>query len=801
MKKTTLFLALLLLVSIVSKAQAQDGAGILSGNVMDENKKSLKGATAMIISLDDTLASRATTTDEEGGFFFEGIAFGYYRVKISYVGLQPLVMDSIHFRAERADFNLQDLVLRPAQTGSLGEVIIFAEKPLIQSKDGNITFNASESALSAGSTAGELLASVPLVSKDPDGKISVRGKEPKILIDDKPVELNLQQLQDLLESMPGSSIEKIEVMTNPPPQYANEQGGVINIVTKKGKVGRSGRINVSAGTRGEASMSGNFTYRKQGFSMSISAGIGRNRFEGSGHSSRNNIYADSSNYFNTENRYVNKSLRPNFRFNLDYDIAKLQTLNLVVQLNQYSYLNNNSTRYANINRFGDVYRLSERSIRSEGDNYNGSLSLSYTLRTRLAGEMFRVIAGANASSSESDRDFYQQFFHPDLTPNGIDSTQQQLTDNSSRGKNIRVSYDRPLFERKTFLSVGSYFTRYNSDVDVDATYFSKLDETWNKSDLLSNEFAFRQSILNLRGSLKQVISENFSVTAGLAAEQTSIRFELIKDGREARNGYWTLLPFANVNRTWKDVLNLTLAYRRTIRRPGVNELNPTIDFSDPYNVRFGNEKLRPSTAENFDLVIGRTKTKYFVNLGFGYNLLQDIYSRVRSLLPDGKTQITWENISGRKEYEVSTWGGVTLNRKWRANVSATYRFNEYSEFDRTVNRYRNGGSFTSNFNSTYAITDIMNLTGSFTFNRFANPQGFARWNWSMNAGLQRKFFDKRLTVTLNCIDPFSQQRNRSFTYAPKFVLESYSTTNTRNFRLSMGYNLVKVAKKKKLVQS
>ena len=54
----------------------------------------------------------------------------------------------------------------------------------------------------------------------------VRGKEPKILIDDKPVELNLQQLQDLLESMPGSSIEKIEVMTNPPPQYANEQGGV-----------------------------------------------------------------------------------------------------------------------------------------------------------------------------------------------------------------------------------------------------------------------------------------------------------------------------------------------------------------------------------------------------------------------------------------------------------------------------------------------------------------------------------------------------------------------------------------------
>ena len=117
---------------------------------------------------------------------------------------------------------------------------------MIESKDGNITFNASESAFAAGSNASELLNNVPLVTKDPNGKILVRGKEPKILIDDKPVELNLQQLQDMLESLPGSSIEKIEVMTNPPPQYANEQGGVINIVTRKGRVGMGGRISFSS---------------------------------------------------------------------------------------------------------------------------------------------------------------------------------------------------------------------------------------------------------------------------------------------------------------------------------------------------------------------------------------------------------------------------------------------------------------------------------------------------------------------------------------------------------------------------
>jgi hypothetical protein len=306
-------------------------------------------------------------------------------------------------------------------------------------------------------------------------------------------------------------------------------------------------------------------------------------------------------------------------------------------------------------------------------------------------------------------------------------------------------------------------------------------------------------VINVRASVRQIIATNFSATIGMSAEQTQIWFELFKDNRNAKNRYWTWLPFANINKSWQDKLNLTLSYRRSIRRPGINELNPTIDFSDPYNIRFGNEKLEASTADNFDLVIGRTIPKYYINLGVGYNIVKDIFSRVRSLLPDGKTQITWQNISGRREYEISTWGGITVTKKLRTNVSASYIFNQYSPFDRTYNRYRNGGSFTSNINSTYTPKDVWNFTTSFTFNRFANPQGFARWNWSMNTGIQRKLFERRLTITLNLIDIFSQQRNRNFTYGPNFNLESYNSTNTKNYRITLGYNFTRVARKKTVI--
>jgi hypothetical protein len=291
-----------------------------------------------------------------------------------------------------------------------------------------------------------------------------------------------------------------------------------------------------------------------------------------------------------------------------------------------------------------------------------------------------------------------------------------------------------------------------------------------------------------------LLKENFSVTAGVSVEHTAVSFELYKDNRNVNNDYWTWLPFANINRNWKDKLNLTLSYRRSIRRPGINELNPTIDFGDPYNVRFGNEKLVASTAHNFDLVIGRTKPLYYINLGLGYNIVQDIFSQVRTLIPGEKTQITWENISGRKEYEVSTWGGLTVTKKLKVNLSASYTYNTYSDFDKTVNRYRNGGSFTSNINSTFIPKDILNFTGSFTFNRFANPQGYGRWNWSMNLGVQRKFFDKKMTITFNIIDPFLQE-SRNYTQGPNFILKSFNTNRTRNFRLSVGYNLTKTAKK------
>lgn len=786
------FLALVAVLFSYAQQTRVNERGILAGNLLNEKKIAIAGASIELISFADSISGKGTVSDKDGFFSFNSIPFGHYRLRISSVGYKLLIIDSIFIRPERYDFSINDIILHTV-ADEMKEVIVYAEKPLIQNREGNIIFNASESPLSAGSNAADILKNVPLIGADPNGKLTVRGKEPKILIDDKPVELNAQQLQDFLESMPGSMIERIEVMTNPPPQYANEPGGVINIVTRKGKVGKTGKLTIYGGTRGEAGFNGNFTYRRKGLTINFFAGIGYNLFEGYGYSKRQNMYTDSVNYFNTENNYRNNSIRPNTRLQIDYDLNDRNSFNAVLQYNQNDFLNEGNSQYTNLDRTNTIFRLSKRQVKSDGTSSTPQLHITYTYKGKKPDETLRLFVNTNYTYNQNDRDFYQQFFNPDFTPNGSDSTQQQFTENRTNGNSARVAYDKLLDNKKTSIAAGAYYNFSSNHVELLSEYLKKPDAVYVKSELLSNNFRFRQGLTNLRFSVKHIISKGFSISGGANAEFTMVHFDLFQLKQQAENSYQNLLPFANFNKQWGELLNLTFSYRRTIRRPGMNELNPSIDYGDPYNLRFGNITVKPSTAHSFDVLLGRTRDNYFLNIGAGYNIVQDVFAQIRILQPDGKTFISWQNIDDRQEYEISSWNGYTFSKKLRLNVSASYTYNRYSLFDRTNYRYQNGGSFTSSVAGNYSPKEVWNFTGSFTFNRFANPQGYVRWNTSLNVGLQRKFFEKRFIVTLNIIDPIQQQENRTFTYGTNFIHESYSFTQTRNYRLTLTYNFIPVS--------
>ncbi|HSF45567.1 MAG TPA: TonB-dependent receptor, partial [Chitinophagaceae bacterium] len=790
LKQLWLICLICLLPGLV-KAQVADGG--IEGSLIDSiARHAVQGATVELIAANGI--KKTVLSDKTGFFSFDSLPNAYYRLKVSFMGFGNLVIDSIHIHKEKKDIILGELSMKPS-TGNMEAIVIYIEKPLIQTKDGNVVMNVGESPLAAGSSAADLLKNMPLVNTDPDGKVTVRGREPRILVDEKPVDLNGQQLNDFLESFPGGMIEKVEVMTNPPAQFANEPGGVINIVTRKGKTGTTGRVTVFGGSRGELGGSASLNLRKKGLSLSLVAGNNYNQFKGNGSSVRENFYTDSSNELRTENQYVNTSLRPYVRFNIDYDFNAKNNLAVQTQYNGNKFENDGLTTYRNINDAGELYRISERNIISEGNSTNPSINATYTRRGKAQGEQLRFTVNVNSSHQDNDKYFRQEFFDSKYQPAGPDSVQSQLGETSNLSYNLRLNYDKPFNEGRTTVSTGASWNDQRSRVVLNSYY--QLPSGENEfSELFSSDLLFNQKYLNLRASVKQQVSKGFFVTAGAVFSETEVFFDVYSQKTQSTNIYQNLLPFVNANKSYENGVNLNASYRKAIRRPGINEMNPAIDYTDPYNIRYGNPELLPSISHNFDLVGGRTIRKFYYNLGLGFNIVDDIFARVRTLVEGGKTIITWENISARKEYELSGWTGYNFTKSLRLNFNAGYSYATYSEYDIRVNKYQNGGSWNSKLNVTYSPDEYWNFSANTNFNRFANPQGSVRSTVAMNIGIQRKFLQKKLLATLNMVDPIIQQTYDNVTVGTNFRVSSTGLTETRNFRLTLTY-LFTVKKKDK----
>ena len=787
--KPTLIL-LLLLTAGVASAQLSDAKGpcTVEGRV----EASVTSAEPLQVNLLLTLSSDSSVrfrkmTDANGEFRFDGLPLGRYSLLFSHAGYGTLRIDSILLTVERPT-----AVLSPVDPASFGKgmdaIVVFARKPLVEMKDGTLVFNASESPLAQGSNASELLRSVPMVALDADGNPTVKGRSPVVLVDDKPVDMGGRQLQDFLESMPGGMIDRIEVVTSPTSQYAGEPGGVINIVTKKGGVGLGGRVGVYAGSRGEAGLNGSLSYRRQGFNMQLHAGAGYTTVMGEGRSDRENRFADSTNHLLTSQSYVNTSLRPNFRLNMEKRLDARNTVGLTVQLNRNSYDNRSSIDYANLNRFGEKYRLSVRDIDNAGDRPGAIFNLNYTLRGGRKGEQLRVVANHTRSGAYSLRDFRQSFYDGEMRPSMSDSAQEQHEDDRGRSLQLQASYDRPMRGERTFLSVSASRQLNRSHVVLEG--FDKDPSTAQLTDVsrLSNEFRFRQTVDAVRASVRQRLGEKIWLTAGSGLEHTSIHFDLVRDDKQAGNGYLNWLPFANLSRSWGEGRTLTLVYRRTIRRPGIRELNPAMEYNDPYNVRFGNPYLSPSSIHGFDLTFGRSTRRLQYNGGAGYNRVEGIFSMVRSLREGGVTEATWFNIGDRDEFEGNGWISWTPDKTLKLDANMTYTYNRYEKAVIEANRFRNGGSLQARLGFNLNPSPLWSLSANLSMDRIANPQGAVRSTVGTVFGGQYRLLQRRLTLALNLTDPFFQQRYRSVTEGARFRTVGYSLTRTRNVRLTVAYS-------------
>ena len=133
---------------------------------------------------------------------------------------------------------------------------VTARRELIRTDADKLTYDVSADPQAAGSNLIDLLRRVPMLSVNAEEQVLLNGsKDYKVLVNGRPTGMLARNFNQLIKSVPASSVREIQVITNPPVKYDAEGiGGIINIVmAKRLKAGYSGSLGTQAGTLGSVS--------------------------------------------------------------------------------------------------------------------------------------------------------------------------------------------------------------------------------------------------------------------------------------------------------------------------------------------------------------------------------------------------------------------------------------------------------------------------------------------------------------------------------------------------------------------
>ena len=238
----------------------------ISGIINDEKGIGIPFATIILKSQKDSSMVKADITSENGKFLLEMIPPGRYFTESSYIGLTTHV--STVFELGKSPF-IHPPVSLMADAKQLDEVLVTAQRALIEVKPDRTVFNVQGTINSAGENGLNILRKAPGVLVDNNNNITVLGRAGVLLyVDGKRIPLTGDDLTNYLQNLSSEQIDKIDIITNPGSKYeAQGNAGIIDIRLKKDKnLGGNSSISGSYGHgrygQGNINAHGNYRNKK-----------------------------------------------------------------------------------------------------------------------------------------------------------------------------------------------------------------------------------------------------------------------------------------------------------------------------------------------------------------------------------------------------------------------------------------------------------------------------------------------------------------------------------------------------------
>lgn len=789
MRKVLSLLALsLTFLSLASYAQIKNGR--ILGAVIDGSTKTIESATITLLKAKDSSVVKMAIADKSGKYEFENVPEGRYIVAISAVGHEKGFSAPVEISAASTAVEVKTIELVP-QAQAITGVTVTAKKPAIEQKPGKMVVNVDASPTNAGLTAMELLEKSPGVTVDNDGNISVKGKQGvMILVDGKPTYMSGADLAALLKNMQSSSIDQIEIMTNPPAKYdASGNSGIINIKTKKGIVkGMNGNANVgyTQGLYARFNGGANLNYRNN--KLNVFGGYNGGTYEG-----YNRLLIDRKLYAAdkvTLLRTIDQVSRPHFegvyhnaKVGMDYYFTKKDVAGVVINGN---FNTNDEDPYSNTNIRDNTGKLMSK-LESFGDNSRKSSNITTNFNYKHTFD-----STGREISTDLDWAYYDNDSRTSLLTRSFNEYNQHIPGQDVLMPGVipsvvkiysaKVDYVHP-FKSGLRLEAGAKTSFVNTD--------NKVNYQRNGVDAIdrNNHFIYDENINAAYAILSRSIKK-WELTAGLRLENTIAKGHQVSNDSSFKRNYTNLFPNIGAGYNMNEKNQFNLSYSRRIMRPDYGSLNPFIFFLDSLTYGQGNPYLTPQFTNNFEF--SHTYNR-FLTTTINYTQTTDIITEL--LKQDTEKNITFQtkdNFSTMKQWGVSVMANIPVRKWWNANIYTNVFRNSYKGL------YNNDPveiGFTS---------FLGNITNSFTLGKGWNAE-LSGWYRSkaaegilvasamgaMNSAITKQMLKGKGTLKFGVRDILWTQKFNGYAKYSDVDVTINSRRDSRQFNMSFTYRFGK----------
>ncbi|HZJ61523.1 MAG TPA: outer membrane beta-barrel protein [Chitinophagaceae bacterium] len=766
----------------------------LSGIISDSSKP-VALVTVRIFSKNNTAPLQTTLSKENGSFQFNKPDTGNYILSFTHTGFAEKRIN-ITVASRQGDMQIDPVQLSRAM-GVLKEVVVSAQRPLVEQSDDKIVFNVEDDPTSKTETAIEILRRTPFITVDGEDNIKVNGKSNfKVLLNGRETSMFARNVKEALRGFPGALISKIEVITTPSAKYDGEGiGGLINIITKKKVVGYNGTLSTFQRTSDKLSnyaVNGNAKAGKIGLSV----------FLNSGYTQPVSQYNINTTVPATENIYSKRTLEGNQHTSSDWSFGNaelswepdsLNTISLYTNIDSWSNKTVNdqtiTTDFASSPSTVSYYNLDNKS-NNPGVNV-GSDYIKHFKKNKEREFSLRFLGefGKNDAELNSFQD------NP--------GTDRYLVNNSYAINNqYTFQADNSIPVKKTGKFEGgvkAILRRASSDFQSLIKYDPTDSYKINPSN--TDYFTYTQDVISVYSMYSYRLKKS-SFRLGARIEYTNVDGDFISSKTQVKQNYTTLLPNIQFTNRVSKVTTLVLAYTKRLQRPYIWDLNPFVYNNDSMNISSGNPNLGPQTTHALSSQLRFAKGNTFAGINIegsysGNKILQYSFFDLQT----GITKTTSLNIGKEFQSSLNLNLSTKLTSKWNLFVNGSLR---YSTVKNNLNASQSNSGFGGNFNLNTSYKFTKKFTVSSYLGLWKEPQTiqttypFSTWH---NVALNYKVFKEKVNISLRAVNYFEKTHDyKTITQDQNF----YNTNITRQIRrgavLALTWNFGKltenVSKKK-----